>query len=133
MFGQTDFASKNIGASLAQMNNPIGLAVSLIDGALYVADSSNFRILKFLPPFQPSRQSARLVYTTATAPLTEPQCLVLDSSDNLYCSDASHWIFMFLRGSTTVARRFGGPDGGTPSASTLNLPGGLALDSASNL
>jgi DNA-binding beta-propeller fold protein YncE len=132
VFGQPDFTLIGAGTSFAQMSNPIGVAVSLMDGALYVADSSNDRIMKFVRPFASNGSPAVQVYT---AGLDDPQGLVLDPSDNLYCSNAgNNRIFLFLRGSTVVAQSFGGT--GLPTAAsltTLNLLAGLAMDSASNL
>ena len=88
--------------------------------------------MKFLRPFQNFGQAAGLIYTSPA--FIEVQGLALDAADNLYCSDGiSNFIFVFLRGSTTVARTIGGTSSTGPTASTLNGPAGIAFDSAWNL
>ncbi|MBU2009857.1 MAG: hypothetical protein KJ624_08505 [Chloroflexi bacterium] len=139
--GAAGFSGDGGPATAAQLNNPMG--VTFAPGYLYIADSSNHRIRKV--------DLATGTITTfagtgvgsfsgdggpaTAAQLSTPRFLAVDSR-NLYVSDASlrvrrvdlatGTIFTFAG---TGASGFSG-DGGPAAAAQLNLPLGLAVDSA---
>jgi hypothetical protein len=116
-----------------------------------VADSSNNRVLLF-----PAGSTTAIKVwgqggnftsispgVTATA-LYLPSGLALDSSGNLYLSDTnSNRVLFFFNGSTTASRVYGqgglftsgivNYPSGSPSATSLNYPLGIALDSNGGL
>jgi sugar lactone lactonase YvrE len=74
--------------------------------------------------------------------LNAPHDVTLDSLGNLYVSDSdNHRVLYFLAGSTTATRVYGQagsftnnvPNNGGVSASSLNYPYGLTVDTAGNL
>ena len=138
------------GISANSLAFPTGLAVDS-SGNLYVADGNNSRVLFYLS----GSTTATGVYgqlgsfTTGTAnnggvsanSLENPAGLTLDSSNNLYVADAyNNRVLFYLSGSTTATRVYGqggsftsstGNNGGI-SATSLNQPWAVALDSSGN-
>jgi sugar lactone lactonase YvrE len=138
------------GISANSLAFPTGLAVDS-SGNLYVADGNNSRVLFYLS----GSTTATGVYgqlgsfTTGTAnlggvsatSLENPAGLALDSSGNLYVADAyNNRVLFYLSGSTTATRVYGqggsfnsstGNNGGI-SATSLNQPWAVALDSSGN-
>ncbi|NWF71339.1 MAG: hypothetical protein HXY40_19840 [Chloroflexi bacterium] len=131
------------------------------DGALYVSDSSNHRVLYFAPG---GDTTADRVYgqlgsfssgaenngSTASADtLNFPRGLALDSSGGLYVADReNHRVLYFANDGDTTADRVYGHNGsfisvvanddgtgnsGAPSASSFNQPPSVALDAAGGL
>jgi sugar lactone lactonase YvrE len=138
------------GISANSLAFPTGLAVDS-SGNLYVADGNNSRVLFYLS----GSTTATGVYgqlgsfTTGTAnnggvsanSLENPAGLTLDSSGNLYVADAyNNRVLFYLSGSTTATRVYGQlgsfttstANNGGISATSLNQPWAVALDSSGN-
>lgn len=140
--------------SRTSLSSPKGIAVDA-NGALYVADSGNHRVLRFPRPVS---QSGRITpdavigqpdFTTAdsalvsASSLNHPSGLALGPNGNLFVSDSdNHRVLEFTSGSGNGAaaiRVYGQPGfttGAPPaaaSAQTLSRPQGLHVDRAYNL
>ncbi|MBZ0285920.1 MAG: NHL repeat-containing protein [Anaerolineae bacterium] len=126
------------------------------DGALYVSDSSNHRVLYFA---NDGNTTADGVYgqfgsfangaknnggTPSADTLNFPRGLALDSTGGLYVADReNHRVLYFANdGNTTADRVYGhngiftsgaANDGGAPSADNFNQPPSVALDSKGGL
>jgi sugar lactone lactonase YvrE len=147
----TTNTANNGGISANSLNLPNAVVLDS-NGNLYVADQSNNRVL-----FYPSGSTtATQVYgqagsfTTNTSnnggvsanSLNLPTAVVLDSNDNLYVADQSNnRVLFYLSGSTTATGVYGqmgsftthSANLGGISATSLENPAGLALDSSGNL
>ena len=148
------------GIGIKGFTTPLGLAVDPTTGNLYVADVGNNRILRFPAPFaNPSRIEPDVVYGQATfstrasgttsTTLNQPRAVACDSAGNLWVADTgNHRVVRFgaaslnspapVAADTVVGQKdlfSGGANaGGTViSASGLDTPNGLALDSQGNL
>ncbi len=147
----TTGTANNGGVSANSLNNPQGLALDG-SGNLYVADQSNGRVL-FYPA---GSTTATRVYgqngsftsgvqnnggVTANS-LGQPYGLAVDGSGNLYVADyLNSRVLFYPAGSTTATQVYGQggnfttntPNNGGISATSLNQPTGVALDSSGNL
>lgn len=160
VFGQIDFTTTTSGSGGAnKLKAPRGLTV---DGSynLYVADTSNSRVLRFASANtvttpgpdavgvfgQPNLTS--FSNNTTASGLTVPNNLVTDGANNLYVADAGNNRVVRYANANTVT--VPGPSavgvigqidftsgmadqGGAASASTLEAPVGLVLDSSGRL
>ncbi|MGA8794831.1 NHL repeat-containing protein, partial [Candidatus Binatus sp.] len=168
VFGQDDsFSSSdcNFGATSASAHSlcsPSGVAVDA-SGDLYVADTSNNRVLKYNPPFATNPIAdvalgqANLTYNAANFPdaqkLDSPQGVAIDASttpNRLYVADVQNsrvlgWkdVTAFTNGASADLV-IGQPDpystacnsdtgGGNPTDDDLCNPYGVAVDAAGNL
>ena len=161
VIGQPDFfsSSTNAGgaASAKTLNNPMGVAVDS-RGDLYVADTSNSRVLEFDNPFRIDVTADRVFgqlgsFTTrscnlgASRPTAETLCnpgrLAFDPAGRLYIADTGNDRVLQYGSpmtSTTASRVFGQNDsfvssgcGTATSANTLCGPTGMAIDSGGRL
>ncbi len=165
VIGQPDFLvglCNNGGLNASRLCTPRGVAVD-VAGNLYVADSSNNRVLQYTNPFDacggvfPCVGGDAVVvfgqggvFTTggcnqgglSADSLCNPQGVAVDSAGNLFVGDFSnHRVLAFTDGATTAAVVFGqGGDfttnvcnKGGLSSNSLCNPVGVALDSADNL
>ena len=137
--------------SANSLNNPYGLALDS-SGDLYIADWNNSRVL-FYPA---GSTTATRVYgqngsfTTNTAnnggvsasSLNGPQAVALDSSGDLYVADTGNSRILFYPvGSTAATRVYGQngsfttntPNNGGVSATSMNQPFAITLDSSGDL
>ena len=152
--------SNPLGIGVKGFNGPFGMAVDPANGNLYVADTGNNRVVRYLSPFDnPTRIEPDAVYgqpnftartATAATPnsLNQPRGVAFDSAGNLWVSDSgNHRILRYgaatLGGAAPVAADtvigqkdfFGAAanTGGNVSASGFDTPVGLAFDAQDNL
>jgi hypothetical protein len=104
VIGQPDFVTTSGGTSSSKLNSPRGMAFD-VAGALWIADVSNNRVLRFSPPFY-TNQSADIVlgqtnFTSSGYPslvsattLPSPTALDFDAEGNLWVQD---WTGRLLR------------------------------------
>src|SRR5262249_37961123 len=137
------------------LSGPTGLAVDPSNGALYVADAGNNRVLRYP---RPVAQSGRITpdivlgqfnFTTATSAavsatsMNAPGGLALGPNGDLFVADSgNNRVLQFPAGAGTGApalRVYGQPSmqsgshSGQITAQTLVAPQGVAVDSATNL
>jgi sugar lactone lactonase YvrE len=141
--GLAGFSGDNGPAILAQLNNPIGIAIDS-SGNLYISDTSNDRVRKV---------SGGVITTVAgdgiwgfsgdnglaiNASLSYPTGVAIDNSGNLYIADSSNYRVRKVSNAiiTTVAGNgtccYSG-DNGSATNAQLNYPYGLAIDYAGSL
>lgn len=163
VLGQADFTSNQANRGAAKpakntLSNPRGLAFDA-SGRLYVADTDNFRVLRFDPPITSSTEPSQVFgqngdFTTANQAtvlnptadnLGNPIDVAVDSTGNLYVVDRFlHRISIYtspVTTDTTADRVLGQPDltttganrGGNPAANTLAMPIGGTIDANDNL
>lgn len=163
VLGQGDFsgsAANAAGVSAASLSNANGLTVDRNTGQLYVADSANNRVLRW-PSAAAFRngQPAELVIgqpdfsqgevnqggPASASSLYYPNGAALDGAGNLYVADtANHRVLIYgapLSSGMAASRVIGQPDftstqkdrGGTPGATTLDLPWGVLVDGSGRL
>jgi uncharacterized delta-60 repeat protein len=151
VYGQNgSFNSANTGIGAGGLRNPVS-EIYDSSGGLYIADAGNNRVL-YYPPLLPSAvrvygQNGDFNSNTANNggvsenSLKSPEFLALDSAGGLYVSDVQNSrVLYFPAGSTTATRVYGQPDfssntvnNGGISATILNFPEGLLLDSTGGL
>ncbi len=141
--GTQGFSGDGGPATSASLYYPDGVSVDSA-GNLYIADTRNCRIRKV---------SGGTITTfagnenwgfsgdggpAASAWLYDPHGVAVDSAGNLYIADTSNNRIRKVSGGTITtvagngAYRFSG-DGGAATSASLNLPYGVAVDSAGNL
>jgi len=155
VIGQSDFTSgtANPGGRAANtLNAPFGLTFDS-SGNLWVADTSNNRVLRFSSPFS-TNQSADLVigqadfdsggFGTSDSTLRAPFEVAFDSDGNLWVADfTNNRVLRFsspfsTNQSADLVIGQANFDSGTANpggiaANTLRLPRGIAIDSSDNL
>lgn len=158
VLGQPDFTSNAINQGGATptartLNAPKSVATDS-EGRLYVADSLNFRILRYNPPFSNNMEAVAVFgqagsFTTANqasivAPtadnLGNPDGIAIDASDRLYCADrflSRVTVYSTPLTSVSADLVIGQPNlttaGPNLSQSGLDHCSGVALDAAGNL
>lgn len=152
----------NGGVTGRSLDSAVDMAVDPVSGRFWVADSGNNRVLSWpsaaaitngqeadivlgQPDLTSSNPNFGGVANAATATnLNSPSGVVVDSKGNLYVSDSfNNRVLLYTAPISTfqaASKVFGQPDfvsktanNGGISASSLNIPFGLALDSAGNL
>jgi uncharacterized protein (TIGR03437 family) len=140
------YSGDNAGATFAQMNLPLGIALDS-GGNLYIADSNNNVIRKVT--------SSGTITTVAgntgsgysgdggpatSANLQGPRALAVDAAGNLYIADSLNQVVRKVTtgGTITTIAGIGGAggfsgDGGPATQAELYYPDGLAVDSGGNL
>ena len=107
--------------SAGPFNGPLGVAVSPAS-VIYIADSGNGRVLAL----NPDGSLAGTITGTGSSALVNPQGVALDSSGNVYVSDAAlNQVLEFISTGTFVRFIGLGPGSGQGQ---FNNPMGLAVD-----
>jgi hypothetical protein len=152
VYGQPSFSTNtanNGGVSATSLFSPQSVAVDG-SGGLYVADQANNRVLYYpVGSTTSSRVYGQPSFTTNTAntsgvsatSLNQPNGVAVDGSGGLYVSDEqNNRVLYYPAGSTTATRVYGQPsfttntaNNGGVSATSLNLPFGMAVDGNGNL
>ena len=158
VLGQPDFTSNSINQGGANptaktLNTPKSVATDSA-GRLYVADSLNFRILRYDPPFTTNMSAVSVFgqagsFTTANQAsivnptaddLGNPDGIAIDANDKLYCADrflSRVSIYSTPLASTSADIVIGQPNlttaGGNLTQAGLDHCSGVALDPARNL
>jgi sugar lactone lactonase YvrE len=154
VFGQlgsfTSNTANNGGVSADSLSFPNGVAVDSASN-VYIADSLNNRVLMYAPgsttAFRVFGQLGSFMSYTinkggiSADSLSFPTGVAFDSASNVYIADSSNSrVLMYAPGSRIASRVFGqlgsftssAQNNGGISATSLNQPGGVAFDSASN-
>jgi uncharacterized protein (TIGR03437 family) len=152
--------SNPLGIGVKGFNAPFGLTVDPANGNLYVADTGNNRVVRYLSPFDnPTRIEPDAVYgqanftarnATAATPtsLSQPRGVAIDPAGNLWVADTgNHRVLRYaaatlgtaapVAADTVTGQKdfFSGSanNGGNVSAQGFDTPVGLAFDGANNL
>ncbi len=155
----TAFSGDGSVATSATLNYPQGISVDS-SGNLYISDSSNNRIRKVsttgiittIAGTGTTTPGVKCNLNDGSAAtngiINKPFASVVDSSGNVYISDSSNNRIRKITSSTSVITSYAGScvssgttvtsfgfsgDGGSPSSAQLNIPAGVAFDSAQNL
>lgn len=143
--GTRGFSGDGSPAILAELNNPIGIAVDSA-GSLFIADLGNDRIRKI---------DALGVITTfagngtfgfsgdggpaTNAQLNNPAGVAVDSAGNVYIADQGNHCIRMVDTQGIITTIAGNPgfgysgDGGPAVNAQLNLPNGVTVDGAGNI
>ncbi len=147
--GQPDLVTGDFHTGSAGLDEPVGLAFDS-SGNLWVVDSRNNRILQFKPPFANGMNASVVIgqanFTSVTAATTNsglngPQLVAVDSSGNLWVTDAfNNRVLQFkppfangMAASLVIGQADFVSSGAATTASGINLPDGIAFDTAGNL
>ncbi len=138
------FAGDGGAATSAAVNNPLDVAPDA-SGNVYIADTFNERIRKVDTSGNISTIAGTGVQSStgdggpaASATLSRPDKLTVDSAGNIYIGDSGANNVRKIDASGIISTIAGlGPtavgDGGAASSASLNLPSGAAADAAGNI
>ena len=147
VFGQPDFAEYHQnggvlgGVGATTMNFPKGVAVDA-NGTLYVADTSNNRVLVFQTPWLDATADLVLGQASLTAAaagsglaqLRAPEGVFVDTGGAVWVADTgNHRILKFTTIATGASAAFAIGAGGGASATTLSGPRDVEVDGAGGL
>ena len=143
--GTAGYNGDNISATAAQLNSPQGVTVDR-NGALYIADTVNYRIRRVVLNGTITTVAGTGVSASGgdngpatSAALSYPTSLAFDSNGQLYVSDRGSYRVRLINTAGTILRFAGsGPSGslgdsGPAISATLSNPEGLAIDAAGNV
>jgi uncharacterized protein (TIGR03437 family) len=142
--GQVSRSGDGGTATAAQMYTPLGVAVDAA-GNTYIADTANNMVRRVdskgvISAFAGTGTAGSSGDGSAatSAQLNGPQGLAVDSAGNLYIADTqNHRVRKVTGGAISTVAGSGtagsGGDGGAAGSAQLNLPFGVAVDTAGNL
>ncbi len=145
--GTAGFTGDDGPATAAQMNDPENVAVDA-NGNLYIADFNNHRIRRVAPDGKITSfagSGAGLGFGGDGGPanaarLAFPNDVAVDGVGDVYISDSSNQRVRKITNATGVITTIAGNgsagsggDGGPATSALLNVPTGIALDTAGNL
>jgi hypothetical protein len=156
VLGQPDFTSKALATTASGMNYPTDLAVDPTSGKVFVADHYNHRVLRFASSAaltsgiaaegvlgQPNFTSYALVIPPNASGMSAPTGVAVDTAGRLWVADYNN--SRVLRFDSAAGKANGAPADGvlgqidftsyasTTTASTMDTPTGVAVDSAGTL
>ena len=141
--GEQGFAGDGGAATSAQLDSPAGVAVNAV-GDIYIADTHNQRIRKVSSGTITTIAGTGVAGfsgdsgAAASAQLSNPTALALDSNGNLFIADTNNHRIRKISGTTitTVAgngeQGFSG-DGAAATAAGIDSPNGVAVDAAGKI
>ena len=143
--GAATFGGDGAAASLARLNNPIGVAADAA-GNVYIADTINHRIRKIdaftgiISTAAGGGSSLGDGGAATSAQLNNPQGVAADAAGNLYIADTDNHRIRKVTASTgnistvagTGSSGYSG-DGGAATSAQINSPYGVAVDSSGNI
>ena len=139
--GFSSFANGPV--SIAEFNDPNGIALDSSNGNIYVADSSNsvIRLINtgtgMVSTIAGSRPRGYLDGPASSAKFNFPNGIALDSSNrNIYVTDSSNNVIRLINTGTGIVSTIAGTGSygyldGPASSAKFNFPNGIALDSSS--
>ena len=123
-----------------RLDHPNGLWFDAGSGALYIADSNNARVARYVPPSAFSNFAGTNVAgfggdggQAIRAQLNKPTDIRIDAAGNIYLADTNNSRIRKITPDgiiTTIAGKGGGAysgDGGNATAAVLNFPRSIAL------
>jgi sugar lactone lactonase YvrE len=111
-----------LGAGKAELFFPTNIDVG-VDGSVYVADTGNFRVLKFDPEGRLLQQFGSL--GRRHGQFARPKGVAVDREDRVYVVDAASEIVQIFDSEGRLLLFFGGP-GNQPGG--LNIPAKVVID-----
>lgn len=141
--GEQGFAGDGGAATAAQLDSPAGIAVDAA-GNIYIADTHNQRVRKVSSGTITTIAGTGVAGfagdggAAASAQLSTPSALALDSGGNLYIADTDNHRIRKISGTTitTVAgngeQGFSG-DGAAATAAGIDSPNGVAVDATGKI
>lgn len=142
--GTQDFSGDRGPATLAALNNPVGVAVD-VAGNILIADQNNYRIRRVSSGgINTLAGSGTLSYSGDGGPATaaqmnQPTGIAVDGSSNIYIADSANSRVRVIS-SSGVITTFAGTgvagysgDNGQATSAQLNNPSSVAVDSGGNV
>jgi len=115
------------------LNNPYGCTVDS-SGNIYIADTSNHRLVKLNSSFQYISQfGVTGTYKSDNTGLKYPYGCIVDSSGNIYIADASNHRLVKLNSSLQYVSQFGVTGVAKTDNTGLNSPRGCSIDLSGNI
>ncbi len=141
--GKAGFSGDGASATAALFSTPSGVAVDS-SGNVYVADNDNNRIRKVVPGGNVTTFAGTTVTIGDNGPSTQarldrPTGAAVDSAGNLFIADTGENRIRAVTPSGTITTLAGNGQGGNAgnngpaSASVLNTPSGVAVDSSGKI
>jgi DNA-binding beta-propeller fold protein YncE len=118
----SSFGSNSLPPSQAPFDEPTGVAVSPVDGHVWVADAKHNRVVELSDTGGANLTIVRAI----TAGLNHPQGVAIDASGRIYIADSGNSRVVILSAAGAQLAEFSGPTG-------YDEPENLAVDSTGRL